>query len=139
MTLDQYIAGGVLTTSAAGAVVTNGLLDEGVIHQATVFFACMGGATMSLTFIQIDMSIVKKVFVALGSALMAFYSIELVYEIFPKWDGLDRPIGFWLSFFAFNLLGGMNAIATKFKTSPFAVVDWFRGRGGNPNKPDDRK
>lgn len=139
MTLDQSIAGVALATSAAGAVVTTGMLSADIINQATVFFACMGGATMSLTFIKIDMSFMKKFFVVLGSALMAFYSIELVYEIFPKWEGLDRPIGFWLSFFAFNLLGGMNAIATKFKTSPFAVVDWALRRGDNPNKSDGSK
>lgn len=135
MTLDQYIAGGVLTTSAAGAVVTNGMLSADIINQATVFFACMGGATMSLTFLKLDMSLVKKVFVALGSALMAFYSIEIVHEFLPRLVGHDRPIGFFLSFFAFNLLGGMHAIASRFKASPFAVVDWFRGRGGNPNLP----
>lgn len=139
MTPDQSIAGVALTTSAAGAVITNGMLSADIIHQATVFFACMGGATMLLTVMKMEMSLIKKVFVALGSALMGFYSIEIVYEFWPRLIDHDRPIGFFLSFFAFNLLGGLHTIATKFNNSPFAVVDWFRGRGGNPSRPDDPK
>ena len=134
MTPEQSSIGILLGAASTGSVVTTGLLDADMLESAAVFFACMSGGMMSLTYMKSSLSFARKILVAIGSGLTAFNGYEVVYEFIPRFEGYDRFTGFTLGFLAFNLLGGLFVASSKFSKSPLAFIDWALRRGERPGK-----
>lgn len=134
MDLNQQAAAAAITLSSTGAVVSTGLLDADVLHQFMVFFAGASGAVTSLTYVKSTMSFGRKFVMAIGSSTLAYHSYEPISDWITPLQGYDSFTGFIIGFLAFNLLGGIWAMSSKFSNSPFAVVDWFRGKGGTPKE-----
>ena len=136
MTPEQGAIGVFLGVGATGSVVSNGLLSADMLETAAVFFACMSGGMMSLTYMKSSLSFARKILVAIGSGLTAFNGYEVIYEFIPRFEGYDRFTGFTLGFLAFNLLGGLFVISSKFSKSPLAFIDWALRRGARPGKEE---
>lgn len=136
MTPEQGTIGVFLGAGATGSVVSTGLLTADMLETAAVFFACMSGGMMSLTYMKSSLSFARKILVAIGSGLTAFNSYEVVYEFIPRFDGYDRFTGFTLGFLAFNLLGGLFVASSKFSKSPLAFFDWAVRRGERPGNKE---
>ena len=136
MTPEQATIGAFLGAGATGSVVSTGLLTADMLETAAVFFACMSGGMMSLTYMKSSLSFARKILVAIGSGLTAFNGYEVVYEFIPRFEGYDRFTGFTLGFLAFNLLGGLFVASSKFSKSPLAFFDWAVRRGERPSNKE---
>lgn len=134
MTPEHQIAAGALLAASTGATVSTGLLSADMLHQFMVFFAGASGAVTSLTYVKSSMSFGRKFVMTIGSSTLAYHSYEPVSDWIPMLQGYDSFTGFIIGFLAFNLLGGVWVMSSRFSNSPFAVIDWLRNKGSAPKE-----
>ncbi len=133
MTPEHQLGAAVISTFATGSVVSTGLLTEDMLYQLMVFFAGTSGAVTSLTYVR-SMSFGRKVVMAVGSSTLAYHSYLPISNWISPLEGNDGLTAFIMGFIAFNLLGGIWAMSSKFSKSPFEVIDMLRGKGTGPKE-----